>query len=448
MKNGILLVLTAVLIGTGIWGYNQYDLNREHNIYLENQYQRMFSDMITDVENIQVNLAKSLVTGTPRQNVMLFTDLMHLSYDAQEKMSQLPIEHSNVSRTQKFLSQVGDLSMALARKNLEGKPLTPEEISTLKELHNYSNYLSEELISLQDNMSQNGLKIGEIRRKMNQKMEETNENMLATSFVNVEERMQEYPELIYDGPFSEHIKKEKPRLAGKKINKEDIEKIAKAFAGDGTTYEATVLGDVDDSRVPIYIVDLKPISGESKSPISMAVTKTGGKVMWMLDTREIGKAKLDVKQGVKIAEQFLRDKGYDNMTSTYYVKYDGQMVINFAYVQDDIIIYPDLAKVKVGLDNGKITGFEAEGYLFNHYNRKIDPPLISIEEAKEKISDAAKASEPRLAIIPTEGGKEVLCYEFKVDYETDTFLIYINANTGEEQKILQVIIQDQGVLMM
>ncbi|KXG77887.1 germination protein YpeB [Thermotalea metallivorans] len=448
MRKGIVIALTAALIGSGIWGYQQYRQNIEHNIYLENQFQRMFYDMIVDVENIQVALAKIMVTGTPRQNVMLFTDIMHLSYDAQEKLSQLPIEHSHVSRTQKFLSQVGDFSMALARKNLDGKPLNQKEMDTLEELHNYSNYLSQQLIALQNQIAEKGVKIGELRKKANKKLDQANKNIIATSFVNLEEKMQEYPELIYDGPFSEHLRRKKPKLTGGPIPKEAILKIAEAFVDDGIKYDARVLGDMDDTRMPSYVISLQPKQGGAESEISMAVTKTGGKVVWMLDHRDIGEARISEEQGIQIAQNFLKKQGYDNMIPTYSVQYDGQMVINFAYQQDDVVVYPDLIKVKVGLDQGKIVGFEAEGYLSNHFERKITPPQISAEEAREKISMNAEVSEPRLAIIPTEGGDEVLCYEFKARFKQDTFLIYINANTGDEQKILQVIIKDEGVLML
>ncbi|WZL74425.1 germination protein YpeB [Clostridiaceae bacterium 35-E11] len=448
MKKGLIALLSVVFVGMGIWGYGQYQQNREHNIYLENQFQRMFHDMLVDVENIQVNLAKTMVTGTPKQNVMLFSDIRYLCYDAQEKLTQLPIDHGNVSRTQKFLSQVGDLSMAFARKNLEGKPLNQKEMDTIEELHNYSNYLSQQLISLQNNLADKGMKIGELRKKANQKLKDTNENMMTTSFVNVEEKMQEYPELIYDGPFSEHIKKQKPYLTGRTIKENEVKKIAEGFMNNGIKYEAKLIGENDANKIPAYLVELKPTNSKNRKSVTMAITKTGGKIVWMLDTTDIGEAKLSEEQGITIAQDFLKKTGYENMLPTYSIKYDGQMVINFAYTQEDVIIYTDLIKVKVGLDKGDIVGFEGEGYLFNHHNRKIDPPTIAKEEAKEKISLLAEISEPRLAIIPTEGGKEVLCYEFKAQYKEDTFLIYINGDTGEEQKILQMIIKDEGVLML
>ncbi len=46
-------------------------------------------------------------------------------------------------------------------------------------------------------------------------------------------------------------------------------------------------------------------------------------------------------------------------------------VIPFALVQNGVIIYPDLVKVTVALDNGDIVGYEAMGYLMSHHDRDI-----------------------------------------------------------------------------
>ena len=63
--------------------------------------------------------------------------------------------------------------------------------------------------------------------------------------------------------------------------------------------------------------------------------------------------------------------GFENMKETYYLKQDGIVTINYAYNQDGVIMYPDLIKVKVALDNGEILGIETTGYLNNHTQRDV-----------------------------------------------------------------------------
>ncbi len=58
------------------------------------------------------------------------------------------------------------------------------------------------------------------------------------------------------------------------------------------------------------------------------------------------------------------------MKETYYLKQGGAVTINYAYEQN-VIVYPDLIKLKIALDNGEILGIETTGYLNNHTERNI-----------------------------------------------------------------------------
>lgn len=134
------------------------------------------------------------------------------------------------------------------------------------------------------------------------------------------------------------------------------------------------------------------------------------------------------------------------MKATYYLKEGGIVTINYAYVQDNVTIYPDLIKIKVALDNGEILGMETSGYLNNHTKRDIPTPLISIEEAKESLNKNLEITTEDLAIIPTEWKTEIFCYEFKGKIDDTDFLVYINALTGKEENILVIIDTPNGVL--
>ena len=53
----------------------------------------------------------------------------------------------------------------------------------------------------------------------------------------------------------------------------------------------------------------------------------------------------------------------------------------------------------------------------------------------------------RLCVIP-ENTSEYLCYEVKATSGQDTFLAYIDAMTGVERKLMQVIEGENGALVM
>ncbi len=44
--------------------------------------------------------------------------------------------------------------------------------------------------------------------------------------------------------------------------------------------------------------------------------------------------------------------------------------------------------------------------------------------------------------------KEIFCYEFKGKMNNNDFIVYINAETGEEEDILMIVNTPNGVLTM
>ena len=104
--------------------------------------------------------------------------------------------------------------------------------------------------------------------------------------------------------------------------------------------------------------------------------------------------------------------------------------------------------MQIALDNGEFIGIEAQGFHFSHHERKIEPPAITLDDARSKVSEKLEITKERLAIIPTESKNEVLCYEFKGTYKNEWYIVYINADTGREEQILKIIEADESVLTL
>lgn len=164
--------------------------------------------------------------------------------------------------------------------------------------------------------------------------------------------------------------------------------------------------------------------------------------------RDISTQVISDEDANKIGLEFLESKGYHNMKETYFLKQDGVITINYAYSQNDTIVYTDLIKLKVALDDGEILGIETTGYLNSHTERQIPEPSISLEEAKSKLNSRLEISSEGFAIIPTEWKTEIFCYEFKGKVDDTDFLVYINAENGKEENILVIINTPNGTLTM
>lgn len=455
MKRRMILpaVLAIALVAVGAWGYNQYQEKNQYYTFLDNQFQRMYYDLMGSVETITTDLSKLMVSSQKKENMILYSNIWQNAYNAQEKLSQLPIRHGDITKIEKFLNQLGDYTFAMAQRDIKGEPLGDKEVGNLEKLHNYALELSQDLHDLQKEALKGTVWKGELRKEASKKLnkEAEKDNPIQAKFKKFEERMVEYPELIYDGPFSEHvIEGMRPRLKGDKISQEQAEKKVIEFLGGGKVDKVEKITN-GQGRIDTYSFEVIPENQQKGkgNPVYIDISQRNGYVVWLLNNREVNKTNISPKQAIKHASKFLEEKGFKNMLPTYTLRYDGVVLVNYVYKQDDVVMYPDLIKVKVALDNGEIVGFDATHYLTTNYQRDLHKPKITAEEAREKVSLRANVErDPQLCIIPTSSFGEIYCYEFEATYKGDKFLIYINADTGEEEKILKTVKNENGTLMI
>ena len=265
-----------------------------------------------------------------------------------------------------------------------------------------------------------------------------------STFDVVEENFHEYTGLIYDGAFSEHLTStEKRGLTGDEIDEETAKQKAEEFIGKDKIKNTQNNGFVENGDIPVYRFEM---TTNDDQLIGISISKKGGHVVLLNSNRDIGEEQIDEQEAIAKGKEYLTNKGFANMQETYYMKQDGFITINFAYKQGDVVMYADLIKVKVALDNGEIIGIETSGYLNNHYERNITTGKISIENARKQISANAQITSEGLAMIPTEWKTEKFCYEFKGKIENTDFIAYINAETGEEEDILIVTNTENGTI--
>ena len=261
----------------------------------------------------------------------------------------------------------------------------------------------------------------------------------ADNIDDTEQTLTDIPTLIYDGPFSEHLSQNEPKLLSGlgNVSQDEALEIAKKICPK----EKDVLqfSHNEDGNLPCYV-----FQGDNST---IAVTKQGGKPCYMISSQFAGEIQLKYDDVVDKSSQFLDSLGYSNMKESYYFIEDGICTINFAAVHNSIVLYPDLIKVGVSLENGEVLSFDATGYISNHTKRNDLTPTISIEDAKKVINKQLEIIDTQQCVIPTEWKTEQLCYEFHCkDKDNREFLIYIDSKTGMEDNILILLYSDGGVL--
>ncbi len=389
------------------------------------------------LNNISTNLEKTIYVSTPTMLSELGADLWREASAAKTSLSILPAEDISLNNTYKFLSQIGEFVMSLQRKSAMGQELTNTEREQLKELNSYCTSLNEQVSKMCFDLQNGSFSFEDYNSTLPQ--ENTDLNTLSKSLDDAEQAMTDLPSLIYDGPFSDHIDQGEPKfLEGlEEVSENQALEIAKTVClaeSESLEYAYDENGDI-----PCYV-----FQGDD---CTVAITKIGGKPLYMINSSFAGEIQLEYKDAIENARRYLTKIGYNNMHESYYFTDDGICTVNFAATKDDVILYPDLIKVSVNLSNGEIMSFDATGYVYNHQERDALTANINRAQAEATLNGYLEIIDTQLCVIPTDWQTEKYCYEIhcKTDEEQE-LLVYVDCETGEEDNILILLYSDGGVL--
>ncbi|MFA9398862.1 MAG: germination protein YpeB [Clostridiaceae bacterium] len=424
----------------------------DYRNYLQGEYSKNIYELISSVENIKTELGKVAVTGSREQRMILFEEIFRHSTSANNELNSLPVSQRVTSDTSKLLSQVGDFSFVLVKSSSEGNDITEEDYESLDILRKEASSLLEDLNKTASDINKGRVSWGEIRKKTTSVLAKRSAESIENKFEAIQKQVVSYPALIYDGPFSDNIMEIEPLInKEKEVSEEEAIEIVKKAVGENrildiTSSEDKMSGEKNTISTFRFVIKVKD---RDDGDIVCEVTKHGGKIFYLIDGRNIGQPKIEQEEVKEKANEYLSNLGYENMEPSYEMVYENSMIINYIYKDNDVSIYPDQIKLKIALDDGSIVGIEGEKYLVSHVKTRDNiSPKISENEASLKVSERLNIQMVRLAVIPTETNKEVLCYEFYGTYGEDEYIVYINADNGYEQKIIQIINTNNGRLTM
>lgn len=444
-KNTLVLSIILAII-TILLAISTYQKQKSYETFTQNNYNMSFYEVVNHMQDVQNYLAKSLISKSSENGAETLTNVWREANLTQSYLSMLPLESQELENTQKFLNQVGDYSYSLSRKNIKKEELTEDDLHNLEELHNYSVELSNTLNQLSEDLNTGRISWRDLTTDKTSPFAQQVSNISQESFSNLQESFKEYSGLIYDGAYSEHLANgQKKAVTGTEINEDEAEHKVKEFLGEDKIKEISRLGLSENSNIPGYNFYVKDTDDHN---INFAISQTGGHVISMNSDRKVEVETITQEEANEIGKNFLMQREIENMQETYFLKQEGIVTINYAYNQNGVIMYPDLIKVKIALDNGEILGMETTGYLNSHYTRDTSNVKISNEEAKKKLNKNIEILSEGLAVIPTEWQTEILCYEFKGKIKDTEFLVYINAENGNEEDILIITNTPNGTLTM
>ena len=426
----IAAAMTALAVALLAMSWAQRAKLNEAYARINASVQKAFYETCELTEAMSVNLRKLLVAGDGGQMQQLLNEISQQAQGASGNLAMLPMGEETISATIKFINQVGDFSEALSVRLAAGGAIGTEDYQNISTL-------SESAAAFSVGMARLLARV------------ESGEAVLDNDAASGSESLYpltnpaaEYPTLLYDGPFSDGILGDDFKaLAGlPDVTAEEAQQSLTAFLG--SVDEISLTGE---ATVP---VDCSEFSLTSNGySLSAGVTKQGGKVLYVLSNADVAEGGFTVGQLLDAGEAFLLSRGFGGMEMSYYSLYDGILTVNYAAVQNGVILYPDLIKLQLSARDGAVIGLEAAHYWMNHVERTLELPALSEEEALSLLAANITAQSVRLSVIPVNAG-EALCYEIRATDGVDVFLVYIDAATGAERELMQVVSDASGSLVM
>ncbi|MGI6575166.1 MAG: germination protein YpeB [bacterium] len=443
---GLALVL---LLGGAWWGWRTTNRVNAMENALEASYQRAYFDLMENMENLDSLLGKSLASGAEGQRIMLLTSAWHQAENARSNMGNMPLGMINMMRSQQYLAQLGDYCYVLAEKIARGRGITPEEWQQLTQLHEQTREIHTGMREMMAGIREQGFQWSSLANKSRTRRLTPEAQQIIDGFGKFDERLRDQvPTLTYDGPFSDHVEEQEPKgLSGENITEAQAREKALEFLGvDGQTgYRIDKIGKTR-GHIPAYSIMLT--REEEETQVTVDISQQGGHVIYMVDSRVPEAGNISLSQAIMKAEEFLAEKGLDTMVPTGSIKEGNQFSISFAYQQDGVVIYPDLVKVTIAQDNGEVVAYNALGFLTSHQERELPEPRLTAQEAEARVAEGMDIQRTRLAVIPMSNLEEKFCYEVRGRLNDSTYLVYINALTGDEEQILQLVETEDGVRAM
>lgn len=429
-------LLALALIITGIWGYTQMRARRSVELRAENSYRRAFHELIFHSEGLEGRLDKLLVANSRPQLQKNLEEVRLQAMAAHEKLSYLPLMTTPLSQTKLYYGKLNDTAKTLSMKIQDNQPLSDTDWSTLKDLRDKAEFVARQINDMRDLQGAGRLNWTDLDKISEARYDGDGKHPLSNNLTKIDK--------FFASGGGEGAGKPEPApkvqmrvMAEPEVSQDQALEIARRYyAGQADPGQVTFQTGVDGDW-PSYRFQAKFPDGRDSR---IDITKNGGHISWVMSDREVKGQAIAEAQAVGLAEDYLRKHGYPEMAFSSFEEYDGRDIglVSLVYQQDGVLIYPDVIRVRVALDNGEILGHTAISYLKFHHRRSLPSPKLSRDEAVRKVSPRLQITSVRPAVMRSDEEQEILTYEVRGKVGEEEYQIFINALNGGEERILKI----------
>lgn len=421
----LLIILTCVLIAY----YQVYKSNKQNANILEGVYTSSYYSMVDNVNNLSVDLAKYSTQSTAKSKMSTLQDVQTDCNYILAGLSVLPIDEENVISATKFFNQVNGVSEVYLSQLASGESLSVEQELIFDKINMVVGKIKANFNKQNEGMYDTGFNFVDASI-----FDNTGMNELSMGMGDLTNASIDYPAMIFDGPFSTALETTIVKgLPENEISLEEANQYLQNVVYKNRQVKITFEKETDgDLATYDFIVEI-----EGKK-FNAQVSKRGGLLITLSGYVEGGDSIINAEQAIEMATNFANNIGFENMESVWVETHDNVSYVNLAPVENDVIMYPDLVKVKVDLTAQEIIGFEAVNYALNHVERSVEFNAM-VEDCEKLLGFDYNVLKVSKAIIRLDSGKEIATYEFITERIDGTYFYYIDANSVEIAKTMKLV---------
>ncbi len=393
-----------------------------------NGYRATLYELVSVAEDMDDNFSKLRVSAGRGEQRALLTEILVDAALMESAIERFPVDALTTADLSSFVNHTGMSARSMLRTLSAGGTLSEHEHSRIDALCKRNAALCAEL---------NDLALHTPAKELNAFFEGGEGNVRERfSELGAQER-----ESIGDAPFAGEGNVEENMLAGaREIGSARAEEIVRESFRAYHVSDVKMTGETAARDVRAYNFT---VTDETGTSYFVQVTKNGGKLVFFDSDAGCAQKNFSLENCDALAQEFLASLGYTGLTPVWFS--DASNVASITYVADigGVRAYPDMIRVRVCEEKGRVIGMDAHAYVVNHHGTRGTAPALSEEAARGRLSALLNVRESHLALIPL-GRREVLAYEFFCAAGEEEYLVYLDAATGEELRIFRVHESAQG----
>ncbi len=374
-----------------------------------------FEETVHAADSLSRALRKSLYATDGAMCASVCGEAYAAACAAESAMAVLPFSTQELEQLSAFLNQAGDYAYTLCGESREGG-FSEQELNTLRDFAVRSAEFIGTLRAAQEELNGGELRMDSREQRLRNVGSEPG-LPLSARLLDYEAAFAPPSALSYDGKYS---REERP--AEGYLTEEEMQQAAAAF-----------LGVAPEELEKVY--EYEGLEGRRCfrcGDIFLCVSRSG--VESMSQTRLVSEALLSEEEARAAAEDFLKERGYNDLTLRELRTAGAVAAMRFARTEGNAVWLDNDLSIAIALDDGSVHSFNAADFREQKSGVSFS---LDEEQAREALPEAFEPESSRQVILTSAGGRDRGCYEFIGSGQGgERVSIYVDAETGEEYRIL------------